>query len=82
MATNEEKMAKNIEKIKAVINGDVESAIVDGVTVYKFAVTDGERFGYTRGDICVGGDKIEISGPFADLMDKGIPVAYLSLIDA
>ena len=80
MATNEEIVAKNIEKIKAVINGDVESATVDGATVYKIAGIDGERFYYTRGDICVSGNRIEISGPFADLMNNGAPVAYLSLM--
>lgn len=81
MAANEEIVAKNIKKIKAVINGDVESAIVEGATVYRFAGIDEVRFYYTRGGICVSGDKIKISGPFADLMDNGAPVAYLPLME-
>ena len=82
MAANEEIVTKNIKKIKAVINGDVKSATVDGAIVYKLAGIDRRIFYYTRGGICVSGDKIKISGPFADLMDNGATVAYLNLMKA
>lgn len=81
MATNEEIMTKNIEKIKAVINGDVESTTINGAMVCKLDGIGREIFWYTRDGISVSGDRIVISGSFADLMQGGNPVAFLSLTE-
>ena len=81
MATKEEIISMNVEKLRAVINGDVESTTVDGAMVYKLDGIGREIFWYTRGGISVSGDRIEISEFFADLMQGGNPVAFLSLME-
>jgi len=81
MTANKEIIARNVEKLRAVINGDVECATVDGATVCKLAGIGRDIFWYTRGGIGVSGDRIEISESFANLMQGGNPVAFLSLMD-
>jgi len=78
MTTSAEIIAKNTEKLEAVIYGDVESATVAGVVISRVDFS-GYRFHIRAGGLNVYGDEIKISRIFAYLKNDGITHIYLIL---
>lgn len=82
MTTIEEIIAKNTELLEAVINRDVESARVSGITVSRVDIATW-KFAFKSEGLRVYGDEIEILdvGGIAYLMDNGTTIALLSLME-
>lgn len=81
MATTEEIISKNTEILKAIINGDVESANIGGIEVFRSDVA-GCEFQFMVGGLVVYGDELEIWTFFAHLKNDGDIIASLSLMEA
>lgn len=80
MATINEIIAKNTEKLEAIINGNVESVTVAGVVVSRFNALD-TKYHFDAGHLLAYGDDLEIEGNFAYLMQDKIMVVSLTLME-
>lgn len=82
MNESEKTKARNVERIKSVINGDVESVTVAGVMICRIDVR-GAKYSFSSGRMSAYGDELEISkhGVSVYLLQDGMMISSVYLGD-
>jgi hypothetical protein len=81
MATIDEVLAKNIEALETVINGDADDVTVAGALISKIEGSAEETYFLLAGSVLALGDEIEISGSLAFLKNEGFSTAIIWLTE-
>lgn len=80
MATTTRIIAENTRTLRAIINGDVESATIGGINISKIDCTD-RKFCIEAGALVVTGDEIKVLGSVAHIKISGDVVAAIYLTE-
>jgi len=74
-------IARNKERLEALIHGYIDSTTVAGVSITRLSGDEVVDEGYVlrSSGLCVVADEIELSATFADFNKNGMPVAFIVL---